>query len=100
MSGIVESVFCRALRNSEIAIINKKFVASLFGIAFTGVTDVNIDKAIPVDVRHSDACLPSCLACHASLSRDVPELEVPFVQVKDIGTHVGCEVDVVEAIVV
>src|SRR5690606_39298857 len=71
-----------------------------FSTTFTGMAHNNIDETIAVHVCHSHACLPPGVAAYAGLRGDVFELKVSFVQVQHVGSHVGREIDIVEAVVV
>src|SRR5205823_14331989 len=62
--------------------------------------DVDIDVAVAIHVGHGDAGLPAVGIGHAGPLGDVLEPIIPLVQVQPVGSDVGGEVEVRQAVVV
>src|SRR5579859_2157488 len=65
------------------------------------VADINVEPAVPIDIRHDHAGAPLLFGGGEACScRDVFELPVAFVEVEFITPHVGGEKNVGESVVI
>src|ERR1700722_2064248 len=65
-----------------------------------GIADIDVQPAVAVDVDHGDAGAPHAILAKAGFVGDVFKFEIPFVEIKLIGPHIGGEEDIGKAVVV
>jgi hypothetical protein len=65
-----------------------------------GVTDVDIEPAVVVDIYENDAGAPHAILFEACFVGDVFKFKIAFIEIELVAAHVGCEEDVWEAVIV
>src|SRR5690349_901868 len=66
----------------------------------TGTADVNIQPAIGIHIGKHNTCVPFIILNYASFFADVFKLKIALVEVKFIGTRVGCEKYISKSVII
>jgi hypothetical protein len=100
IGGDVEAIFGGGLGEGAVVVIDIEFVASVAVAHMAGVTDIDVEPAVVVDVYHGDPGAPHTILAEAGFVGDIFELEVALVEVQLIAAHIGGEEDIGEPVVV
>jgi hypothetical protein len=100
IGGDIQAIFGGGLGKSAVVVIDIEFVLSVAVAHMAGITDIDVEPAVIIDIYHGDAGAPHAILSEAGFIGDILELEVAFVEVELIAAHVGGEEDIGESVVV
>src|SRR6185312_114617 len=83
------------------SLADKKLVAEAGRIiVFAGMTDIDIQQTVAIDVGDADARAPGPVAGKVCLPGHILEPEIPFVEKQFIGTGIAGKKNVVESVAI
>ena len=100
IGGDIEAVLMRGFRKGAVVVIDVKFVAPPAVAHVAGIADVDIQPAVVVDVDEDCAGAPHAVLVEARLRGNVFKMEIAFIEIEFVASHVRREENIREAVVV
>src|SRR5690606_31908747 len=99
-AGLGKAVFVGPFGKGEVPVVYIEVVVVVVALHISRIADVDVQKAIVVDIHHQYPGGPRLVAHDSCGLRNVLKLHVSLVQVESVGNHVPGEIDVGKPVVV
>ena len=100
VASFVQAILCRRFCKRSVFVVDVEFIFIADAFLITGITNINIQPTIGVEIGKHDAGAPFVSVQDTGFFRHVFKLPVAFVQIKFVGPHVGCEEYIRKAVVI
>src|SRR5690606_37259 len=96
----IQSIFPGAFGKGAVPIVDIQFVVALEAIDAHHGTDIDVQKAVPIDIGHGRSGVPTAVPPNAGLLGNVLEFEIAQVPVQPIGDLVAGKEYIGQAVIV
>ena len=97
---VVQTITSRLFLEGPVFLVDVEFVVSAKTLDAHHGTDINVQPAVPVYIRHDASGIPTAFAKHSGLLTDVFELQISFVQVELVWPLVSGKEKIRQAVIV